>query len=625
MRIYVLIFLIHALLQSTSKFAFECTNGKDPKKMSKKDYLIEFSKGPCSPAIFLNSLLGMRLSIQILDCQSFKETYSEEFKNCGFTDCSKKQNEYWKKVPKSEYFLWIPDPFSPMSIVSLTKKNGNCFASLFLRKIDFSKPIESSLIENSSFRIRLYGNTPGTKGKERCGDTAIRDLAPMPNPEKSTIVFGKMLDEIKTMGYVAGLTYQAIPYDGLKSYRNNELKNRFKNNLERLYNLTQKRVIIIGHSFGNNNIYYQLTRLSTNEKNKMVKTWISFGFATLGSPEVQGSIIAGSDYFMFLNGLIGVRAEASIKFIANQPGSFENLERNPYTIFEGQNWFKAFNARINYEKGETSFEDSGFDFLPKITEICSPKNFNHTQNCTLGLMDRKNTVIIEVENKTYQLNQTRDLIEEWKTDPNSVNFYDHTIDKQFELLKNPGVPVIMFALRTIPTIGGSKYLENVKQAVKLGRFPKVMRKMIDGDGTVIANSLFAGYLKWAYEFEHKIVSEAKAVKFVDFCSVYKQRDSPYDSKSDKNELLMTTNEFFGLSCDCIESQDAVGCNHARMIGDSHAIKFTKNTLLANEGGYSKDFEAYINNLSDQYLIDISEKCVQLQDDDIIAKYEAVIL
>ena len=48
-----------------------------------------------------------------------------------------------------------------------------------------------------------------------------------------------------------------------------------------------------------------------------------------------------------------------------------------------------------------------------------------------------------------------------------------------------------------------------------------------GDGTVDSNSLFYGPLKWSWEFQQKIPN-AKAVKFIDYCSIYNEKYSIYD-------------------------------------------------------------------------------------------------
>ena len=54
------------------------------------------------------------------------------------------------------------------------------------------------------------------------------------------------------LGYRYGLTYQKLPYDWRKSIYNNELNttSNFKNNLKQIYELTEKKVNILAHSYG---------------------------------------------------------------------------------------------------------------------------------------------------------------------------------------------------------------------------------------------------------------------------------------------------------------------------------------------------------------------------------------
>ena len=70
-----------------------------------------------------------------------------------------------------------------------------------------------------------------------------------------------MFIALETAGYKRGLTYQSLPYNYIKSYRNNELKKIFVPNLERMYNLVGKKVVLFAHSLGNLNILHQMSLL----------------------------------------------------------------------------------------------------------------------------------------------------------------------------------------------------------------------------------------------------------------------------------------------------------------------------------------------------------------------------
>lgn len=592
---------------------FECTSGKDPSQMSKKEYLLAFSQGACSPTVIIPALISTKLYVQILDCEKFKNDLPQIFDQCGFTHCSKKAYEIWKSVPESEYPLWFPNPLSPMSIFTAKAKRGMCLAQLISLKIDFSKPIEDSLVEHQSFRVRILGNTPGTKDKAACGDNAVINLLPFGRQSKGTKVWQFILNKLKKMGYVAGLTYQVIPYNWAKSMRNNELNHRFLPNIERLNRLTNKKVVILSQSYGNNNVYYQLLKMDKLKKQKMVKVWMAFGFPTLGSSESQANLVAGSDFLTFWKGTHGLKVEASVQFLDNTFSTFELQAIEPFDVFEGQSWFKAFTDRIAYEKGEVEYSDSGFLFLPRKEDTCSPAQYKFGPNCELRIFDSRRYPLVTIQNKSYFAKDTRQLYLDWFLNESLIKVYDHTIHDRFYELENPGVPTIPIILRTAWTVYSYNYTENIREAIKQKRFAEHTKGYTAGDATVTTNSLYAGFLKWAFEFDNKLVDGAQPVKIVDFCSVYKTRDTPYDTQSDTNELMLTKNEFFGLKCECLGDTGPENCNHSLMISDAYLIELVANTLKARENGDSEEYREYLDGLSEQYLVDYSDKCVQLKE------------
>lgn len=80
-----------------------------------------------------------------------------------------------------------------------------------------------------------------------------------------------------------------------------------------------------------------------------------------------------------------------------------------------------------------------------------------------------------------------------------------------------------------------------------------------GDGSVDSSSLFYAPLKWAFEFDNEFPN-SKPIKFVDFCSVYNEKYNIYDNHKGVREI--EKNEFFGISCDCVDSGKFEICNHA---------------------------------------------------------------
>lgn len=607
----ILLVLSINILRTSSSKKYDCTNGIDPKKMSYKDYLIQFSKGKCSPILIVPSLMGSKLIVQIKNCSKLRKDHPDIFQMCGWNNCLENSAEKGKSAPQPEYRLWIPYLLSPMSVLKSDKNHGMCFAKLISKKVDFTKPIETSLIEEESFRVRIYGNSPKTKSESKCGDETSSNLAPFPFQLKKTLIWKTIINKLKDSGYLAGLTYQVIPYDWTKSIRNNENNGRFKDNLLRLNQLTNKKVVLVGHSFGNKNIHFQLQKMNSKDKDKLIKLFISVGDATLGTPEASNTLFAGSDFMSDRKKTGGLHVDASIQFISNIYSLYELILVDEYNLFKNQKWYTAFNKRREYEEGKVSFEESEFLWLPKKEDSCAPNRFKFDKSCKLGLYDAKDLAIAKIENKEYTVNETRRLFEEWQTSENLLDFYDLININSISTLKNPEVPMVAIIFKSIPTAVTFEYEENIFEVIKRHMFPKVKKHFVSGDGTVVSNSLYAGPLKWAYEFDKKEHPNAKPVKIVDFCSVYKQRNNPYDFKNELGELFMTKNEFFGSNCECIKSKDPVDCNHGTLISDKFLAEFVANTLFSYEVGYSADFERYIDSLSINFLKDVAENCVQL--------------
>ena len=215
--------------------AFECLNGKNPATLSKKDILKEFARGKCSPMLVIPGLLSTKLLVRIKDCHALRDDFPDLFSACGFNACEKKWDEFWKKVPASEYTSWIPDVFSPLSIFAVNQSSNFCFARFIKQQLDFTKPIEDALVSNSAFEVGLYGNSARTAKFLGCGDGSVVDLLPTYYQTKETKTFGFFFQRLAGMGHVAGLTYQTLPYDFGKSYRNSEVNKSFADNLLRLF------------------------------------------------------------------------------------------------------------------------------------------------------------------------------------------------------------------------------------------------------------------------------------------------------------------------------------------------------------------------------------------------------
>lgn len=125
------------------------------------------------------------------------------------------------------------------------------------------------------------------------------------------------------------------------------------------------------------------------KKQKMVKVWMAFGFPTLGSSESQANLVAGSDFLTFWKGTHGLKVEASVQFLDNTFGTFELQAIEPFDVFEGQPWFKAFTVRFAYERGKWSsqIQDSYFCREKKTHVHQFNTNLDPTVSCVFSIRE----------------------------------------------------------------------------------------------------------------------------------------------------------------------------------------------------------------------------------------------
>jgi hypothetical protein len=126
-----------------------CTNGKDATKLSEKQFLTEFAIGPCNPAIFLPGIGGSKLRVEI-DCKTLKEKDPSTFGACGWKRCSGLQS------PKSEYRVWLPDLFAPMSITVDNENARQCFNAVM--GFDTSDARKGILKPRAGLKVSIEGN-----------------------------------------------------------------------------------------------------------------------------------------------------------------------------------------------------------------------------------------------------------------------------------------------------------------------------------------------------------------------------------------------------------------------------------------------------------------------------------
>lgn len=590
---------------------YKCLNGKNPKNLTPKEILIEFSRGKCSPLLVVPALFSTRLVVEI-DCETMRIEHPDIFETCGWNSCSKKIYQFWKHIPKKEYYAWMPSFFSPLSILQIHEQKNYCWVKLMSLAVDFGKPIEAGVIEQKGFKIKIFGQTPETANSSNCGDSANENMLNNKWFELRTTKYLSIFHQkLKNLGYVAGLTYQSLPYDFRLSYRANQLTKIFKPNLKRLYALTGKKVVIAGHSLGNVNIYHQLMQLTRDEKDKMVKNWIAVASALGGSINDMKSMVGGDSTYLFLKGLVGMHYHAEIDSMHHIISAYELLPYDPFTIHKNQPWLRAYRQRLLYEQGKLKYEDSGFPFLPKLEEKCTPSRYyGYTTECRLGLVDSSKQTVLQIVKDKFKVPDVKNLIKKYPLVDGTMKFFEYTRDNKMARFDNPGVPLIAVNLRTGHSPTKFIYKQDIRKFMKNHKFPYPTVETGYGDGIIGSTIQFAWPLKWAYEYENRMEG-SKPVKFVDACSTYNIKYDAYDEKDESKAYEIKKNEFFGIECECILDRNANNCDHANIFLDDNVHELIFNIIQANDISYSEVYAKFIASLDDKELKEMVTTCPQI--------------
>lgn len=591
-----------------------CLNGKDPKTLSAKQNLLEFARGPCTPAILVPGIFASRLMIEI-DCDSLRQNQPDVFSVCGWNSCEKNWWEAWLSQPAPEYQIWITDVMSPFSIFRISLRSNVCLTALLASSFDFSRPIEDMILPSPGITIRPHGFTPGSKSSSGCGRSALQDLLPLPVQVADTVNFGVINTELERLGFVPGLTYQSLPYNFLVTMRKNEFSENFAAVAKRLRRTTGKKVSLAAHSLGNVNILKQLEFFSAEEKDRLFSNWVAIGAPFLGAHKAYKSILSGIRDFAMLHEYLGIKFLAAAILASSHVSSYELGFVDPFKAFEGQPWLAKIRKRIHYETNHPNvpFEESGIPFWPPIEEKCHEEQIvGVSPQCFLGAFDSSSLPIFTLEEENYLL---RDLPRVYTTF-NITENVSHLFEKTRNLdlyQKNPSIPLINIFSSSIPSPVYWHYKKGFKDYVKNLRFPEIEEEgLVPGDETVPSISTLGMPLKWALEFEADPKS-SKPVKFVELCSTAYQDRQIFDEKDPEKEFRITKNEYLGLRCKCSDQKlkSFEPCHHPSMLSDPAIVNLVAEVLSANQKASEEDIKV-IEELDEAKLNEELKTCSYLK-------------
>eukprot|EP01016_Furgasonia_blochmanni_P045037 TRINITY_DN6302_c0_g1_i6.p1 TRINITY_DN6302_c0_g1~~TRINITY_DN6302_c0_g1_i6.p1 ORF type:complete len:662 (-),score=116.65 TRINITY_DN6302_c0_g1_i6:35-2020(-) len=562
-----------------------CLNGHDPKSLSKRERLLEFSKGPCSPVLLIPGHQATALRIEILDCELFRRENSKAFSICGWETCSGPGSK-----PASEYHLWVPPEGSFLNVLTRDPKQNLCFAHMLALHhtryengtVDFDSP--------KGTRVTWDGNTPETSAYSDCGTKSVRTLMKVIGVvPKATRDYEDAVELLEGMGYEPGYTLQSLPFNWMKSMSTNGVTEIFKRAVTFLYELTGKKVVVIGHSYGTMNGLRAFNKMTQESKDKMIKHFVGMSPTFSGMTETLNFIVGGNKHFILPMGL-GIKMPAQKIVFEGQASIFDMFPSDPLAIFKGTPWVKEIRRILQKEEAKEEWRSSIFDFLPNTREICENHTNPDKKLCGLGILDLKGAPLVRVGNESYSYE-----IEDLKALVGNHSLKTKDIDASFEErekgtthgLENPGVPMSLLFYSHKGTSSSLTWNEAPRNKTFAGElYTPDKRTVVPGDGVVPKSCSLVAGLKWAYEYDAG-KKGAKPVKLIEMCSRVNndKGDAPiYDGKLANGEKVMKQNAYRGLECNCFKDGDHDGddCDHVTILQDRQVLKYVKEIVQSEE-------------------------------------------
>lgn len=542
-----------------------CLGGLKPEPSNRKATLEAFAKGPCSPIILFPGIGGSNLQIQI-DCEKLKAGDPTTFQKCGWTTCeSESKNPDSKKgnssSPSKEYLVWVPHLLSPMTLFSPTEDNKDCFSGLagLEYNVDGSKV---TIKPKPGITVTPVGTTPETRDKNSwdCGFDGVINIIPdIPNPRELTY-YATTKKRLEEMGYISGLTMQAIPYDFRADNNNDGYIKAVPQIIQRLYKFTQKKILLLGHSMGNHRISNLLWSMSQADKDKYLYQYIAAAPVLIGAAEVDKYFLCGSKEYFFPFHL-GIDMRTFKKTLGVFSSMYQLLPNGCYSINAKEQWMQDIMKRIAYEKGQG--EDPVYPWMPKRDEVCYEK-YPDSNKCISGLFDYSKLGMI-LSRGIYDSN-LQDILKEFSYSA-IKDFGFNVIQDNNIHLPSFGIPTSIVYSTRVGTEGGHDFMIDPREKTSKDEFCNenldFKVKWVTGDGTVPSAAAVTPWVKWAQEFDQKKAG-SNPVKFVDVCSGVNQRGTPWDGKDQQGRNVMLKNEYQGIECNCQQGK-VKDCTHIGML------------------------------------------------------------
>ena len=341
-----------------------------------------FIFGKCNPIILVPGMLSTKLQVRI-NCKNIYNNEIDIFKKirfyCGDMVCEDENEE----LEEHNLFLSGLGAFQ-LTILGDANKYSACtgyFLTFFNSKKACSSYDEDkddyTCNYSENIRIVYYGGITESKSERKCGLNAVKNVVMVPSfleEQANTGMFksyGPLIDRLEKQGYKAGFSLAAIPNDYREFLANNNFTiNAFRYQVEKLYENTGKKVVLIGHSHGTNTFYSNLMRKENEDILPKIKKFVAVGPPFAGSSELLDLYFNGENKYQTTISAGGAEIDAGFDnfgfgFIINKlPLVFElrpqpiigNLFTNP----QYETFVDAIKERFYLEQqcGHTQCDDS---------------------------------------------------------------------------------------------------------------------------------------------------------------------------------------------------------------------------------------------------------------------------
>ena len=498
MKRFILLITLWLGTQSFSMDATVCTNNKQVN--SYVEYLEEFSKGPCSTFMLLTGFMSSNLRV-VVDCPTFKahrEEYpeiQEILKQCNFL-CRGRQKRYentlWMSDKSQAYYFFMND-------FNIMWKRRQCFIKMYTvyrKKVQvggedgIKADYKYEIKDLPGFEVKLWGNTEETYTESECGTRNVEKVF-----AGNSVGYSMLLNLLKSMGYVSGITLQVVPYDFRKMVYENKTAEKIRLGLRIMNTFTGKRAMMIGHSYGNNIVMNGLKNLTQTERDLLVDQYWALGGPFLGTNGAT-MYLGGQNNWMYL---ASSKQKLHFDWVAKYfDGINPTLSKMLYPYINSMYEFIPMSEQLDaawktYQQRKGTLQDA------KVPQVLLDQLENQVQKRLYQAVFTKEYGDLR-DKRDFMYTDMDGIIQEFGFDPAVNDIYQQIPFERLRIDQNPGVEVnVVFFKEVATTIQISAY-ENIPEAFSQNRFPLMAPRMGKGDRVVELLSLILSPMNWLSEY-----------------------------------------------------------------------------------------------------------------------------